>query len=49
MLTGEIKNGVLRVDSGSLWLQGEAPFYIQVDLKNAHMRMYSTAGGKLVG
>jgi hypothetical protein len=49
VLTGEIKNGVLLVNSGSLWLQGEAPFYIQVDLKTAHMRMHSTTGGNLVG
>jgi hypothetical protein len=49
VLTGEIKNGVLHVNAGSVWLQGEAPFYIQVDLTDAHMRMHSTSGGNLVG
>ena len=49
VLTGEIKNGVLHVSSGSLWLQGSLPYYLQVDLDNAHMRMRSEAGGKVVG
>lgn len=49
VLEGEIKNGVLYVKGGSLWLQGSAPFYTQIDLENAHMRIRSTPGGKLVG
>lgn len=48
-LKGEIKNGVLWVRGGSIWLQGSAPYYIQVDLENTHMRMHSETGGKLVG
>jgi len=49
VLSGEIKDGVLWIRGGSLWLQGSAPYYIQVDLENAHMRMRSEPGGKLVG
>ncbi len=49
VLQGEIRNGVLHVREGSIWLQGSAPFYTQIDLQNAHMRMHSTPDGKLVG
>ena len=48
-LKGEIKDGVLWVKGGSIWLQGSAPYYIQVDLENTHMRMHSEPGGKIVG
>ena len=49
VLTGEIKDGVLWVKSGDLYLEGSAPWYIQVDLKNTHMRMRGEPAGKLVG
>ena len=49
VLSGEIRNAVLWVKGGSLWLQGSLPYYLQVDLKNAHMRMRSETGDKLVG
>jgi len=49
VLAGEIKNGVLLIKSGSVWLQGSAPFYIQIDLENAHMRMRTETGSKIVG
>ncbi len=49
VLSGEIKDGVLWIQSGSLWLEGSLPFYSQVDLTNTHMRLHSEAGGKLVG
>jgi len=49
VLNGEIKDGVLWIRGGSLWLQGSAPYYIQVDLENTHMRMRTEPAGKLVG
>ncbi len=49
VLAGEIKNGVLLIQSGSLYLEGDMPFYAQIDLKDAHMRVRSEAAGKLVG
>jgi len=49
VLTGEIKNGVLWVKSGSLWMEGTLPWYLQVDLQDTHMRMRSEPGGDLQG
>jgi hypothetical protein len=49
VLSGEIKDGVLSVKSGSIYLVGDMPFYPQIDLSNAHMRIHSEQGGKLVG
>jgi len=48
VLKGEIKDGVLWVKSGDVWMEGSLPYYTQVDLKNTHMRMKSEAT-KLVG
>ena len=48
-LAGEIRHGVLWVESGDLYMEGSAPWYIQVDLKNTHMRIRSEPAGKLVG
>jgi len=45
VLTGEIKDGQLYVNSGSIWLEGTLPWYLQVDLADAHMRMHSEPGG----
>jgi hypothetical protein len=49
VLSGEIKDGVLTIKPGTVYLEGDMPFYSQVDLKDAHMRIHSEAGGKLVG
>jgi hypothetical protein len=49
ILSGEIKDEVLRAKSGSIYIEGEMPFYSQIDLTDAHMRIRSEAGGKLVG
>ena len=49
VLFGEIRNGMLLIKSGALYLAGDMPFYVQLDLKNTHMRMRSETGGKLVG
>lgn len=47
---GEIKNGVLTIKPGGfLYMVGVMPFYTQIDLENAHMRLHSEAGGKMVG
>ncbi len=49
VLTGEIKNGVLSIKPAFIYLVGNMPFYPQIDLQNAHMRIHSEQGGKLVG
>lgn len=49
VLSGEIRNGMLLIKSGALYLAGDMPFYVQLDLKNTHMRMRSETGGKLAG
>jgi len=49
VLQGEIKDGVLRVNGGSLWMEGTLPWYLQVDLEKVNMRMHSDLGGKLQG
>jgi hypothetical protein len=49
VLSGEIKDGVLWIKSGDLYLEGSAPYYTQIDLKDTHMRIHSEAGDKLVG
>ena len=49
VLSGEIKDGVLTIKPADIYLEGNMPFYSQIDLQNAHMRMRSEAGGKLVG
>lgn len=47
---GEIKNGVLTIKPGKyLYMVGTMPFYTQIDLENAHMRLHSEPGGKMVG
>lgn len=49
VFSGEIRNGMLLISGGTLYLAADMPFYPQVDLKNTHMRIGSEAGGKLVG
>lgn len=49
VLSGTISHGTLLIQSGTLYLAGDMPFYVQVDLKDTHMRMRSETGGKLVG
>ncbi len=49
VLNGEIKDGMLWIKTGSIYLEGSLPFYSQIDLVNTHMRMGSGVGGKLVG
>ncbi len=49
VLKGEIKNGILSIQPDYIYLVGTLPFYTQIDLKNAHMRLHSEPGGKIVG
>jgi len=49
VLSGEITQGVLIVNEGSLYMEGDMPFYSQVDLKDAHMRIRSESAGRLLG
>jgi len=49
VLQGEIKHGVLSVTPANIYLEGEHPFYFEIALRNAHMRINAQADGKLVG
>ncbi len=49
VLSGQIIDGVLTIKPANIWLEGDMPFYSQIDLKNAHMRLRSAPGGKIVG
>jgi hypothetical protein len=49
VLSGEIKNGVLTIKPTAIFLEGDMPFYAQIDLKDAHMRIHSEAAGTLMG
>jgi hypothetical protein len=49
VLRGEIKDGVLTITPSNLYLQGELPFYFEIALRDAHMRIQAGPEGKLVG
>lgn len=49
VLSGEIKEGVLSIKSGDVFMVSDLPFYTQVDLTNAHMRMQTEEDGKITG
>jgi hypothetical protein len=49
VLQGEIKNGVLTVNSQPIYLEGELPFYLDIGLDNGHLRAKRQADGKLIG
>jgi hypothetical protein len=49
LLQGEIKEGVLKVKSGDIFMVADFPFYTQIDLTNTHMRMNTEADGKITG
>jgi hypothetical protein len=48
VLSGEIKNGELSINTGSIYLEGELTWYSEIDLEDTHMRMRSEPG-KIVG
>jgi hypothetical protein len=39
VLQGQIKDGLLTVQPKNIYLEGEHPFYVEIALRNAHMRM----------
>lgn len=49
VLAGEIKDGILTIKPAYIYLTGDMPFYSQIDLQDAHMRIHSESGGKIVG
>jgi hypothetical protein len=49
VLSGEIKEGVLSIKSGEIYMAAGLPFYTQVDLMNVHMRMHAETDGQLSG
>jgi hypothetical protein len=49
VLQGEIKAGALTITPKDFYLKGESPFYIEIALRNAHMRFSVDANGKLIG
>jgi len=48
-LRGRIEGGVLTIEPADIYLQSEMPFYPEIALTNAHMRMKLQPDGKLVG
>lgn len=48
VLEGEIKNGVLTITPAHIYLEGESPFYIDIELDNGHMRVNRQPDGKLI-
>lgn len=46
---GEIKHGALTITPSQLYLQGEHPFYFEIALRDAHLRLKAQSNGKLVG
>jgi len=49
VIQGEIKDGILTITPQPIYLEGEMPFYSEIDLTNTHMRMKMEPDGKLVG
>lgn len=46
---GWIKNGELTITPANLSIEGEHPFYLDITLRNAHMRLKNESDGKLTG
>lgn len=49
VLEGELKNGVITITPKDIYLQAEMPFYPEIALRNAHMRMKLEPDGQLEG
>ena len=49
VLSGDIKEGVLNIKSGDVYMVSDLPFYTQVDLANTHMRMRAEENGRITG
>lgn len=48
VLEGEIKGGVLTIKPAHIYMEGELPFYMDIELENGHMRINRQADGKLI-
>lgn len=48
ILEGEIKDGVLTIKPAYIYLEGELPFYMDIELENGHMRITRQSDGKLI-
>jgi hypothetical protein len=48
VLEGEIKGGVLTIKPAQIYMEGELPFYMDIELENGHMRINRQADGKLI-
>lgn len=49
VLEGQIENGVITIKPTNIYLQAEMPFYPEMALRNAHMRIKLQPDGELVG
>jgi hypothetical protein len=49
VLQGQIRHGMLTVAPKDVYLEAEMPYYFDIDLKRAHIRLESEASGKLLG
>ncbi len=49
VLQGEIKEGILSVKTGEIFMVADFPFYTQIDLTNTHMRMGADPDGRISG
>jgi hypothetical protein len=48
VLEGEIKGGVLTIKPAHIYLEGELPFYMDIELENGHLRINRQTDGKLI-
>jgi hypothetical protein len=49
VLQGTLHNGTVSIHPQDVYLEGELPFYQEVELRNAHMRMSLQPDGKILG
>lgn len=49
VLQGELRGGVITIEPADIYLQAEMPFYPEMALRNAHMRIKVKSDGQLVG
>jgi hypothetical protein len=46
---GEIKDGILTITPSNLYMKAQHPFYLEIALSNAHMRLRHEVDGRLTG
>jgi hypothetical protein len=49
VLQGQIRHGMLTLEPKDVYLEAEMPYYFDIDLKQAHIRLESEPQGKLLG